>query len=70
VLGHECLGELELRLHDLESVLLEHELGRLPFAKPLPLEHERGKPLLQDLASLRGRWPQLHTSQCGFCQQL
>jgi hypothetical protein len=25
---------------------------------------------LQDLASLRGRWPQLHTSQCGFCRRL
>jgi hypothetical protein len=68
VLGHECLGELELRLHDLESVLLEHELGRFPLAKTLSLEHEPSELSLQDLASLCGRWPQLHTSQCGFCR--
>ena len=62
---HERLGELELGLHDLESVLLEHRVGGAFVAQRLTLAHELRHPSLESF-SLRctSRLPQSHTSQC------
>ena len=65
VLGHECLREVELGLHDREPVLFEHELGGLSIAEVLPLSHERRELSLENSARLCRRLPQIHMLQCG-----
>lgn len=66
MLGHERLGELELRPHDLEPVLLEHELGGSPVAERLSLAHELGEAPLQDDTLRCSSLPQIHMLQCGL----
>ena len=46
MLGHERFGQLDLRTHDVEAVLLEHELRRLPVSETLPLTHKVRQPAL------------------------
>jgi hypothetical protein len=65
VLGHERLGELELGPHDLEPVLLEHELGGFAVTELLSLAHERGQPAFEDDTLRRSSLPQIHMLQCG-----
>jgi hypothetical protein len=64
VLGHERLGELELGPHDLEPVLLEHELGGFAVTELLSLAHERGQPAFEDDTLRRSSLPQIHMLQC------
>ena len=66
MLGHERLGELELGPHDLEPVLLEHELGGFAVAELLSLAHELGEAPLEDDTLRRSSLPQIHILQCGL----
>jgi hypothetical protein len=54
VLGYQPLCELELRLHDREPILLEHEGRSLVIAERLPLANEHGNPSLQGVARRSG----------------
>ena len=65
MLLHECLGQLELGLHDVESVLFEHRVGGAFLTQRLTLPHELRHPLLESFSLLcTSRLPQSHTSQC------
>ena len=66
MLGHERLRELELRPHDLEPVLLEHELGSVAVTELLSLADERGQAPLEDDTARRSSLPQIHMLQFGL----
>ena len=51
VLRHQRPREVELRLHDREPILLEHERGRPPLAECLTLADELGEPASQGVAA-------------------
>ena len=63
MLRHERLGELELRLHDLEPILLEHELRGTSITELLALAHERSDAALEDGTRHWRGLPQLHMLQ-------
>src|SRR5204863_7048079 len=65
VLGHERLGELLLRLHDVEAVLLEHERGGFALAERLAFQHEERQAMLESAAPFRAWRPQVHMPHSG-----
>jgi hypothetical protein len=66
MLGNERLGELELRLHDRQPVLLEHGSGGLVVSEGLPLSDKLCNPSSQLIARrtrLGPRVPHIHMLQ-------
>jgi hypothetical protein len=65
VFRHQRPRELELRVHDREAVLLEHDRGAPSIAERLAFADGLREPSVQRVATRSRRSPQIHILKCG-----